>query len=331
MDQQGTAYVSDISANKIRWIDATGIIRTYAGTGDWKDVQEMTASSSVKFRSPRGAALDQSGNLYFSDDARIWKLDAAGTVTVFAGSGARGRLLGPWGVATDTLGNVYVADRWAHRVRRIEPTGIISTLAGTGRRGFSGDRGPAIEAQLTWPTSVAVDPFGNVYVADRGNHRVRMIDSDGNISTLAGTGIPGDSGDGGSANQAQLSSPNAVAADSSGNVYVAEGGPCRVRKIDPVGKITLVTGEICGEVLAVDDLGDLYVGSREFQIMRISGVDGEVSVIAGTGEPGFAGDGGPAEDARLSATGIAVDSEGRVWFTDAESRRVRVLDRSGPR
>ena len=331
LDPHGNVFVSDAFANKIRKIDATGIIRTYAGTGDWKDPEDTTESSSARFRFPKGAALDPSGNFYFSDDARVWKLDAAGTVTVFAGTGTRKRLLGPWGLATDAFGNVYVADRWWHRVFKIDARGNISTLAGTGRRGFGGDGGPATEAQLSGPTSVAVDPFGNVYVADERNHRIRMIDSDGNMSTFAGTGERGGGGDGGPANQAEFSFPNSVAADSSGNIYVAEERAGRVRRIDPSGDITLITDAVLGQALAVDVLGDLYVGSSDFRIVRISGADGDVSVIAGTGEPGFAGDGGLAENARLSAWGIAVDADGRVWFTDAESRRVRVLERSAPR
>ena len=331
LDPLGNVYVSDMFAHKIRRIDPAGIIRTAVGTGEWKDAEDTPGSESVKFRFPKGAALDPSGNLYFSDDARVWKLDAAGTVRVFAGADTPARLLGPWGLATDAFGNVYVADRWLHQVFKIDARGNTSRLAGTGRRGFGGDGGPAIEAQLLWPSSVAVDPFGNVYVADAGNHRIRMIDSDGRISTIAGTGEWGEQGEGGPAIKAQLSSPHGLAADSSGNVYVAEEWSGRVLKIDPGGNITLVTREVPALALSVDDRGDLYAASREFQIVRISGVDGEVSVIAGTGEPGFVGDGGPAEDARLSAWGIAVDADGKVWFTDAESRRVRVLERPASR
>ena len=340
LDTAGNVFISDQWDNRVRKIDTMGIISTLAGTGDWKDAEDTIGSNSAKFRFPRGAALDASGNLYFLDDARVWKLDMSGSVTAFAGTlegyGGDGgpaieaRLYGPSGVAMDSFGNVYVTEQWQDRVRKIDTTGTISTLAGTGDWGNGGDGGPAIEAQLAQPTSVAVDPFGNVYVADQGNHRVRMIDSDGNIHTLAGTGESGYGGDDGPADQAQLSDPTNVAADAAGNVYVAEGYS-RVRKIDPNGIITKFVRITGGGVqaLAVDDFGNVFVGGG-YQILRISGVDGGAEVIAGTGEPGFGGDGGPSVNARLSVWGIAVDADGKVWFTDGYSRRVRVLERSVP-
>ena len=340
LDAAGNLYFSDQWDNRVRKIDTMGIIGTLAGTGDWKDAEETIGSNSVRFRFPRGAAFDASGNFYFADDQRVWKLDSSGAVSAFAGGlegiGGDGDpateafLEGPSAVATDAFGNLYVTEQWGDRVRKIDATGTISTLAGTRSGGDSGDGGPATEAQFNRPTSVAVDPFGNVYVADEGNHRVRMIDPDGNISTLAGTGERGDGGDGGPATQAQLSYPSSVAADAAGNVYVADGFS-RVRKIDSSGNITRFVQIANGGVraLAVDSLGNLFVGGG-FQILRISGIDGEVEVIAGTGELGFGGDGGPAQNARLSAWGIAVDTGGKVWFADARSRRLRVLERSSP-
>ena len=223
--------------------------------------------------------------MYFVDDGYIWKLNPLGAVTVFAGSresvcvencrATEVSLATPWGVATDAFDNVYVAERSGHRVRKIDPTGIISTLAGTGTQGYSGDGGPATEAQLARPTNVAVDPFGNVYVADEANHRIRMIDSDGQISTLAGTGVRGDAGDYGPASQFQLSYPNDVATDSFGNVYVSQRWPNRVRKIDFGGNVTTLLWSIAVEALAVDNLGDVYVGG-EYRMLRLSG-DGDES------------------------------------------------------
>ena len=162
-------------------------------------------------------------------------------------------------VATDAAGNVYVAGGESNRVRRIDTAGVISTFAGTGEEGFSGEGGPAVQAQLSYPApaGVAVDATGNVYVADVGNHRVRRVDTAGVITTFAGTGEDGFSGDGGPAVQAQLSYPAGVAVDGAGNVYVAGYESSRVRRIDTAGVI---------------------------------------STFAGTGEDGFSGDGGPATE-----------------------------------
>ena len=337
IDSFGNLFFADKWNNRIRKIDALGTISTIAGTGDWKDSEDVLDASSVTFRYPRGAALDVSGNLLFSDDDRVWKLDPAGTLTVFAGmrngssyeeGGAAidSRLLWPSGIATDGFGNVYVIDRGDNRVRKIDSSGIITTLAGTGEWGFGGDGDLAVNALLNGASSVAVDTLGNVYIADEFNHRVRKVDPDGVITTLAGTGEPGNGGDGGFATESQLRYPKSVAVDgASGNIYVGRYGG--VRRIDPNGIITTIA-ETRGPVLAlaVDISGEIYVGSA-YQISKIYGDDGSVEIIAGTGDRGFRGDGGPADAASLSVSGIAVDSGGNVWFTDGYSRRVRVLER----
>ena len=148
----------------------------------------------------------------------------------------------PTGVVVDSAGILYIADRGNHRIRKVDPTGTITTIAGTGESGFGGDDGPATQAQLSSPYSVAVDGAGNLYIADQRNHRIRKVDSLGVITTLAGTGAAGFSGDGGAANQAQISSPSGVVVDSAGNLYIADTNNQRIRKVDSTGTITTIAG-----------------------------------------------------------------------------------------
>ncbi len=203
-----------------------------------------------------------------------------------SGSAALAQLLAPRAVAVDARGNVYVADT-THRVRRIAPSGQITSFAGNGIVGNAGDGGLAIDANLNQPRGLAVDSAGNVYIADTLNHRIRKVTAaDGRISTLAGTGIEGNQGDGNAATQAELSFPTGVALDSAGNVYVGDTGNHRVRKI------------------------------------TVS--DGKIATIAGNGEIGFSGDGGPAAQAKLFApVGVAVDAQGNVYFVDQGNQRIR--------
>ena len=246
-------------------------------------------------------------------------------------------------MAVDSAGNVYVADQENHQVRRIDTAGVISTIAGTGEDGFSGDGGPATEAQLSVPRGVAVDSAGNVYVADVGNQRVRRIDTAGVISTIAGTGEDGFSGDGGPATEAQLSVPHGVAVDSAGNVYVADVGNQRVRRIDTAGVISTIAGtgedgfsgdggpateaQLRGPAgVAVDSAGNVYVADVGNQRVRRIDTAGVISTIAGTGEDGFSGDGGPASEAQLRGpAGVAVDSAGNVFIADPGNHLVRKL------
>ena len=174
--------------------------------------------------------------------SRLWRAPAKGATGGTAGRPYQAQLSSPFGVAADSRGNVFIADQGNHRVRRVDPAGTITTVAGTGEGGYGGDGGPAYQAQLSSPFGVAADSRGNVFIADEGNHRVRRVDSAGTITTVAGTGEAGYGGDGGPAYQAQLSSPRGVAADSRGNVYIADAGNHRVRRVDPTGTITNFAG-----------------------------------------------------------------------------------------
>ena len=292
--------------------------------------------------SPRGVAVDLAGNLYIADtyNHRVRRVDATGTITTIAGTGERGfsgdggpasqaQLDFPYDVAADRAGNVYIADSYNHRIRKVDATGTITTIAGSGGWGFGGDGGPAVEAQFREPEGVAVDGLGNLYIADTYNYRIRKVDATGTITTIAGTGERGFSGDGGPASQAQLSAPYDVAVDGAGNVYFADNTNHRIRKVDAAGTITTFAGT--GEKgfspdegpaveaslgyprgVAVDGPGNVYIAAGS----RIRKVDstGTITTIAGRGGF-FGGDGGPAVEAQFHyPSGMAVDVAGNLYI-----------------
>ena len=276
---------------------------------------------------PRSIALNVSGDLFFGDSGSVWKLNSAGEATRIAGRGVEDHpYLNVEDLAADAAGNLYVAEDGRNRVRKVDTAGNLTTFAGTGEPGSSGDGGMATEARLDSAAGVAVDSSGNVYVADFRGHRVRKIDLSGVITTFAGTGNSGFSGDGGLATAAELESPLAVAADLAGNVFIADRGGRVVRKVDNSGVINTFSDpdmRISQGAFATDGAGRVYAGGDR-QILRID-TNGEFSVIAGTGEDGYSGDGGPARSAQFSVFGIGVDRAGDVWFADRDSRRIRVL------
>ncbi|APU16645.1 MULTISPECIES: SMP-30/gluconolactonase/LRE family protein [Actinoalloteichus] len=263
-------------------------------------------------------------------------------VTTVAGSGIGGfgedadgravhtRLHHPTGVTIDMARKIlYIADSGNHRVRRVHH-GSITTVAGTGDPGFDGDGGPADAARVTTPTSVAVDHHGTLYIADTGNHRIRKVDTDGTITTVAGTGDPGFDGDGGPANAARVTTPTSVAVDHHGTLYIADTGNHRIRKVDTDGTITTVAGaaepgdstsrggfsEPVG--VAVDRAGSVYVAERGAARVSRIGTTGLVTVIAGAGAASDRG------STRLSRpNGVAVDGRGAVYIADTGCHRIR--------
>jgi trimeric autotransporter adhesin len=266
-DSSGNIYIADSHNNRIRRVDASGTITTVA-TG---------------LNGPVGIAVDPStGDVYFSDtSAFVIRKNGA----VFAGTlNARGfdgtHLDYPYGVAVHPSGDVYFAQMAFSSVIRKVSGGVITTVAGNGSPGYSGDGGPATSASLNYPEGVAVDSAGNLYIADSSNYVIRKVTPGGTISTIAGTGISGYSGDGGPATAAQINFPSSVAVDSSGNLYITEGDNV-VRKVDTSGIISTVAGNIHlaggyggdGNVataatlnapwgLAFDTLGNLLIGDR---------------------------------------------------------------------
>jgi sugar lactone lactonase YvrE len=287
--------------------------------------------------------------------------EKAATIKTVAGDG--GSQLGDGGPATkaafcgtsdvtlDASGNMYIADGGiycsgpgGHTVRKVDRHGTITTLAGTGEAGFSGDGGPATKAQLDVPFAVAADREGNLYITDENNYRIRKVDEEGIITTFAGTGEGGYSGDGSPATSAQLRDPGGLAFDAQGNLYVADY--TSVRKIDPSGTITTVAGtgqlgfsgdggpateaKLTAYDVALDHKGNIYICDLENQRIRKVDRDGIIHTVAGSGKKGYSGDGGPATKAALKDPwGIAVDREENVYIADHHNRVVRKVDPKG--
>jgi len=228
----------------MRSVAPSGVIATFAGTGASCGFGgEGDPATLAPLCAPQGVVADLAGNVYIADTDHnvVIQVDPAGTVHTVAGTGTAGdagagntswgELNGPTGLALDSAGNLYIADTQNHRIRMLAPNGAISTIAGTGTGGFSGDGGAAAAAELNAPTAVAIDSSGNIYVADTLNHRVRLVTTDGNIATIAGTGDAAYNGDDGPAVRMALSSPYGLALDGQGNVYVADTGNNRVRML----------------------------------------------------------------------------------------------------
>ena len=332
-------------------------IDTFAGL---PDIRDNGPAIDARLDAPSSVVLDGAGNLYITDTGnhRIRKVDSSGVITTIAGTGDRrfggdgraavqAQLSSPYGVAVEGAGNLYITDLGNHRVRKVDSSGVITTIAGTGERGFSGDGGPAIQAQLWSPTGVVLDGTGNLFIADRANHRIRKVDFSGVITTVAGTGERGFSGDGGPAVQAQLTSPSGVAVDGASNLYIADRGNYRIRKVDSSGTITTFAGTgdrrfggdggLAVEAslwspydVATDGAGNLYIAATSHNRIRKVNSSGVISTVAGSGRRGYGGDGGPATAAPLSSPySVAVDSGGNLYIADNLNHRIRKVDSSG--
>ncbi|MCB4792090.1 MAG: carboxypeptidase regulatory-like domain-containing protein [Elusimicrobia bacterium] len=252
-DGKGNVYIVEGDNYRVRKVNAAGIITAFAGTGAEGYSGDGGPATSAMIYRPCGIAVDVTGNVYIADsyNNRVRKVDSSGIITTFAGNGSMGysgdggsatsaALARPFGIAVDGSGNVYISDSYNNRIRKVNSAGIISTVAGTGEGGYSGDGGPATSAKLNQPYGIAVDGTGNVYIAD--NRRIRKVDSTGIISTFAGAGGSGYTGDGGMATSVNLDRVQWVAVDGSGNVYVSKLGYDRVGKINSSGVMTYFAG-----------------------------------------------------------------------------------------
>ena len=371
LDPAGNLYIADRDNQRIRRITPGGTISTYAGTGTppssfWGAIVvggfsgDGGPATAAQLNAPVGVALDPAGNLYIADrdNQRIRRVTPGGTTSTYAGSGSLGfsgdggpataaRLnMSLGGVALDSAGNLYIADLLNERIRKVSPVGTISTYAGNGGYGFWGDGGPATAAQLSLPHGVALDSAGNLYIADSNNHRIRKVTPGGTISTYAGTGTEGFSGDGGPATAAHLDRPDGVALDSAGNLYIADLGNSRIRKVTPGGTISTYAGnggygfwgdggpataaQLRPRGMALDPAGNLYIADFGNSRVRKVTPGGTISTYAGTGTPGFAGDGGPATAAQLSfPQGVALDSAGNLYIADSNNNRIRKVTPGG--
>jgi uncharacterized protein (TIGR03437 family) len=305
----------------------------------------------VALLDPVGVAVDSIGNLYIGDstDSRIRRVSPSGIISTVAGNGIPGytptgqasgaEIDGALDMSFDPLGDLYFI---AGVVQKIDINGAISTVAGAAGAGYGGDHGPATSALLLGPADAVADAAGNIYISDRGNSVIRMVNPAGIITTFAGTNQLAYGGDGGPATAAQLFAPWQLALDKSGNLYIADWGNSRVRKINSSGIITTVAGggagalgdggpataaSIGGNLLgvAVDAAGNLYITS-DARIRKVDATTGLISTIAGNGTPGFGGDGALATNAMIhGANSITVDSAGNVYFSDETNLRVRKL------
>ena len=353
VDGAGNLFFADSGNDRIRKVGAAGTITTVAGTGEFGDGGPAV---NARLYRPSDVAVDGAGNVFIADsfNDRIRKVDATGTISTVAGTGRIGfggdggpavnaRLYRPSGVAVDGVGNVFIADSFNDRIRKVDASGTISTVAGTGRSGFGRGGGPAVQARLSRPSGVAVDGAGNLFIADSGNNRIRKVDATGTISTVAGTGRTGFGGDGGPAVNARLSRPSGVAVDGAGNLFIADSGNDRIRKVDSAGVITTVAGTVefgfSGDGgpavqaqlhgpsgVAVDGAGNVYIADRDNKRIRKVDATGTIATIAGTVEFGFSGDGGPASQAQLrNPEGVAVDGADNLFIADSGNHVVRKL------
>jgi uncharacterized protein (TIGR03437 family) len=401
LDSAGNLFISDSLNQRIRVVTRDGVINTIAGINA-RGFNNDGAAFNVAFNYPAGLAVDAAGSLYVADSAnhRVRKitqpLSAAAQVTTIAGNGIPGytgdlgsarasELNSPFGVAVDAQGNVLIADSGNHRIRKIDSQGNITTIAGSDHG--SGDNGPALSARMFAPAGIVFDPSGNAYIADTNTNTVRRVSTDGTISLVASglnapngialdstgalyiadtnahvirkvaggaisvvAGIPGEygnDGDGGPATSAHLETPNAVAFDKAGNMYIADSGNNRIRVVAPGGTIYQFAGDsqwgLPGydgdngpataahlrypRALAVDNGGNVYIADFFNDCVRmVSASTHSIYTIAGTGVRGGAGEGGSATGAQLALpTGLAFDKQGNLLIADSLNNRICVI------
>jgi hypothetical protein len=308
-DLSGNTYWADTGNNVIRKVtsSSTGIITTYAGNGTNGYSGNGGPATQAQLSQPSGLAVDKSGDLFIADTGNdvVREVLANGTIKTVAGNGnctqnvtgdggpaTSAAVCQPTGVAIDGAGNLYIAQTGNNAVRKVNKAGIISTFAGTGGRGSTGDGGPATMAKLSFPTGLAIDAINDVFIADTGNSKVRVVNTAGTINTFAGTGAYGYGGDGGTATKAMLAAPTGLGIDGGGNVYISDTNNMRLRKVTTTNII---------------------------------------STYAGNGIQGNTGDGGPATSAELNHPTGAVATDGtHIYFSDTGNNRGRGITDGPP-
>lgn len=343
-DHSGNLYISDFGAARVFLMSPQGSLSTLAGNGHAGASGDNGPAANAELNHPAGLAFDPQGNLYIADSGNhLIRRVRLGVITSYA------RAATPTGLAFDAAGTLYTSDISAGDIAVIPPSGPASTipvaaldvsyssglglyasagnevvaaggavpvaLAGGGDLAH-GDNGPAVQARLNHPAGTSVDPAGNIYIADRDNNRIRRVTPDGTVTTIAGNGAPGLSGDGGPAASAQLSGPTSVTVDASGNLYIADTGNARIRKITPDGNISSATNAgLVSPVYAIADAsGKLYIADAGAGKILTAASDGvPKAVLSGL----------------VSPRGLALDGQGDLYFTDSGAARVAYLSPSG--
>jgi sugar lactone lactonase YvrE len=369
VDGVGNVFIADRVNSRVRkWVALDGSLSLVAGTGIPGDSVAGGLATLSELNEPLGVAVDGVGNVFIADtfNHRIRRLAPDGTLSTLAGQGhdsrgfagdggpaTEGKLNFPEGVAADGVGNVFIADTVNHRVRKVAPDRTLTTLAGNGAQGFAGDGGPATAGELAAPSGVAVDGVGNVFIADTLNHRVRQVAPDGTLTTLAGNGVADFAGDGGPATGGALNFPAGLAVDGDGNVFIADTGNHRVRKVALDGTLTTVAGNAAFDTngnaiadfsgdggpatdgalafpsgVAVDGVGNLFIADQNNDRVRRVAPDGTLSTVAGGAEPGgaftFALLPSPAALA-LMDDGLAIAAGARAFAIDLSAASVAVV------
>jgi len=364
VDAAGNVYIADTKDHRIRYVDPKGNIHRFAGNGgacldSTQKCGDTGLAINANLRLPQSVAADASGNFYIADagDHKIRFVDTTGTISTVVGNGVQGfsgdggnataaELDLPGGIYLDSAGNIIISDTGNQRIRQVDSTGTITTLAGGGL----GDNGDATKGILAGPYTVFEDVSGKVYFADQANNRIRVFTKGGAVSTVAGTGSAGFSGDGGSATNATLNGPSSVVLDKSGNMYIADTNNLRIRKVDTTGKISTYAGDgmscppppsKCGDGgaatsgnlsfpthAALDSAGNLYIADYfAHKIRKVDSTTQTISTVAGTGKAGYSGDGGLGTQAQLNhPSSVGADSAGNLYIADQYNNRIRAVD-----
>ncbi len=357
----GNLYIEDTGNFRIRAVYGDGTINTVAGDGQFEATPDGTPAANASLLGPNFLSFDPSGRLLIADpgDFTVKRINSDGRIQTIAGLGiqgvgqgyqlvyggpATGTLLGtPRQAVADAKGNIYISDDYASVVYIITPDGNLNLFAGqVGAYQFGGDNIPATSSSFVQPEGLALDGSGNLYISDPGDNRIRMVSAaTGVITTFAGNGTAGFSGDGGPASQAMLNFPQGIAFDPKGNLIIADRGNNRLRMVTPTGAISTIAGDgtsastgnggpasVAGlhhpYVVAADSGGNIFLIESTAETVREISPGGLISLVAGNGQIGFGGDGGPALQASFSqAQGLAVDSGGNLYVADFNNNRVR--------
>ncbi|HEX6352924.1 protein kinase domain-containing protein [Actinophytocola sp.] len=359
VDRDGTLYVAERWGDRVRRVTPDGLATTIAGTGVAGFSGDGGPGARAQLAEPGAVTVGADGVVYVGDalNRRVRRISGTGVITTVVGKGPaypgdglsaiEASLLDPRMVRRGPDGALYVADAGNNRIRRIAQDGVITTVAGNGFQGYSGDGGKAVDARLDYPTGIAFGADGTLYIADSDNNRIRAVDGDGRIRTVAGVGRSGSAGDGGPAEQAELADPVSIDIAADGTIYLAEEDGNRIRRVGVDGIITTVAGN--GETgysgddgpataarlnepsgVHVGPDGALYISDRLNSRLRRVDPAGTITTVAGNGTEGDAGDGGPAVDAELTGPYAAVvGADGNLYIADDNSHRVRRVDAAG--